>query len=560
MVSGTYHSNSGPIDALVNSTLDLATGIVTIQSTIGFNTMGEDGESSSGTLNGTYQTPNWDGRNSYEHLLDGSPDPNPPATASTQPAGVVIPAPRTKSWSEWGLEMFAGSKGDAFDQGVNVLSGFGDNVTFGISAKMRELHGMDYVDKDTWAYFAGDMAGNFMPGPSAIAKPGTALWKAYNKFDDLGDCASTFTKLVHGGCFVAGTQVTVSELPYSASRESTIWSETNWLNDEDSSFSPSPLYSGEKGPGDEGFGSEKFEARSVNLKSQASSLKPARQIPIEQVPLGARVPTKNPKPWEYDYNLPDPVQTDWAKISITMHRKDGGVVDAELIRPRSWIAKHSIMAGKHLLMNMEELQVHGSALVTSIEDCPEIADGEGSVVIAKFLTKEVNTIARVEIRRVDGQIEVLEGTTIHPIWSVDRNDWVQLSELQEGECLQAAEGFATVVSIAIVNTSVTVYNIEVHGEHVYQASEFGLLVHNACPHVDGGIASAHNVLQGATTFLKTGYRDMGKGRFLSADGLRQIRWGSHELNPLDMHIHFEHYDLPWDIGGKVIESTYTLIR
>jgi hypothetical protein len=67
-------------------------------------------------------------------------------------------------------------------------------------------------------------------------------------------------------------------------------------------------------------------------------------------------------------------------------------------------------------------------------------------------------------------------------------------------------------------------------------------------------------LQGATTFLKTGYRDMGKGRFLSADGLRQIRWGSHELNPLDMHIHFEHYDLPWDIGGKVIESTYTLIR
>jgi len=53
---------------------------------------------------------------------------------------------------------------------------------------------------------------------------------------------------------------------------------------------------------------------------------------------------------------------------------------------------------------------------------------------------------------------------------------------------------------------------------------------------------------------------MGKGRFLSADGLRQIRWGIHELNPLDMHIHFEHYDLPWDIGGKVIESTYTMIR
>jgi hypothetical protein len=93
----------------------------------------------------------------------------------------------------------------------------------------------------------------------AIAKPGTALWKAYNKFDDLGDCASTFTKLVHGGCFVAGTHVTVSELPFSASRESTLWSETDWISNNEYTFSPSPLYSGEKGPGDEGVGSEKFE-------------------------------------------------------------------------------------------------------------------------------------------------------------------------------------------------------------------------------------------------------------------------------------------------------------
>ena len=118
-------------------------------------------------------------------------------------------------------------------------------------------------------------------------------------------------------------------------------------------------------------------------------------------------------------------------------------------------------------------------MVTSIEDCPEIAHGEGSVVTAKILTREVNTIARIEILGVDGQIEVLEGTTIHPIWSVDRNDWIQLSELQEGERLQAADGFAMVVSVAIVNTSVPVYNIEVHGEHVYQVGELSTLVHNS---------------------------------------------------------------------------------
>jgi hypothetical protein len=152
------------------------------------------------------------------------------------------------------------------------------------------------------------------------------------------------------------------------------------------------------------------------------------------------------------------------------------------------------MAGKHLLMNMEELQVHGSALVTSIEDCPEIADGEGSVVTAKFLTREVNTIARVEILGVDGQVEVLEGTIIHPIWSVDRNDWVLLGELIEGETLSAANGVATVVSIALVNTNVAVYNIEVLGEHVYQVGELGLLVHNTCAGFNDAMTDALNWL------------------------------------------------------------------
>jgi hypothetical protein len=117
-------------------------------------------------------------------------------------------------------------------------------------------------------------------------------------------------------------------------------------------------------------------------------------------------------------------------------------------------------------------------LVTSIDDCPEIAGGEGSVVTATFKTREVHSIVRAEILEPDGSIEIIEGTTIHPIWSVDRNDWVPLEELTEGESLQAADGLATVISIAIVSTNVPVYNIEVHGEHVYQVGEFGLTVHN----------------------------------------------------------------------------------
>jgi hypothetical protein len=217
----------------------------------------------------------------------------------------------------------------------------------------------------------------------------------------------------------------------------------------------------------------------VNLKSQASSLKPAKQIPIEQVPLGARVPTKNPNRYEVDPQ-PEPNQATWAKLSITVERSDGGIVDAELIRPRAWIRSVGIQAGKLLPINIEELQVKGSATVTSIDDCPEIANGEGSVVTARFITREVHVVASVDIQGPDGSIETITGTPIHPIWSVARQEWIPLGELFEGETLQAANGIATVLSLALVNRSLPVYNVEVHGEHVYEVGYLGILVHNAC--------------------------------------------------------------------------------
>ncbi|MBX3423001.1 MAG: hypothetical protein KF752_15710 [Pirellulaceae bacterium] len=198
------------------------------------------------------------------------------------------------------------------------------------------------------------------------------------------------------------------------------------------------------------------------------------------MPLGARIPTQNPRPREYDDSLPEPDQAAWAKLSITMYRTDGGIVDAELLRPRGWIQQHGIHAGKLLPMNMEELQVHGSALVTALDDCPEIAAGEGSVVTARFCTREVHTVASVEILGTDGRIEIITGTTIHPIWSEDRNYWVPLGELEIGETLPSADGSVQVLSITIQNQPTAVYNIEVHGQHVYQVGALGLVVHNNC--------------------------------------------------------------------------------
>jgi len=103
------------------------------------------------------------------------------------------------------------------------------------------------------------------------------------------------------------------------------------------------------------------------------------QVPIESVPIGARVPTKNPNRFEVDPQ-PEPDQATWAKLSITVERSDGGIVDAEIIRPRSWILRNGIFAGRMLPFNLPELGVSGLALVSAIDDCPLIACGEGSVV------------------------------------------------------------------------------------------------------------------------------------------------------------------------------------
>ncbi|MFM8401967.1 MAG: hypothetical protein ACKOAH_29425 [Pirellula sp.] len=41
------------------------------------------------------------------------------------------------------------------------------------------------------------------------------------------------------------------------------------------------------------------------------------QVPIESVPIVARVPTKNPNRFEVDPQ-PEPDQATWAKLSITL--------------------------------------------------------------------------------------------------------------------------------------------------------------------------------------------------------------------------------------------------
>jgi len=45
------------------------------------------------------------------------------------------------------------------------------------------------------------------------------------------------------------------------------------------------------------------------------------------VPLGARVPTRNPTLWGFDDSLPDPEQATWAKISFSGKKVTGVILE-----------------------------------------------------------------------------------------------------------------------------------------------------------------------------------------------------------------------------------------
>ena len=63
------------------------------------------------------------------------------------------------------------------------------------------------------------------------------------------------------------------------------------------------------------------------------------------MPIGARVPTENPNRFEVDPQ-PEPDQATWEKLSITVERSDGGIVDAKIIRPRYWMLANGLCKGR----------------------------------------------------------------------------------------------------------------------------------------------------------------------------------------------------------------------
>jgi len=224
-----------------------------------------------------------------------------------------------------------------------------------------------------------------------------------------------------------------------------------------------------------------------------------------------------------DDSFAEPEQATWVTVSVRMTKRDGTVVKAEFLRPREWVARHKILPGAALPIAITELEVEGNAIVTAISPCPQIATGEGRVVTGRFVTREAGNLVRLAL---ENGTEI-RATDVHPVWSVDREEWVPAGELEPGELVDTIAGPVAVLSVERLESALDVYNIEVHGEHVFRVTADGVLVHNACalpilgrpPHGK----SQHNSAMVATalTWIRGGMSNVRTNQALS-DGVRTI--------------------------------------
>ncbi|MBX3422771.1 MAG: hypothetical protein KF752_14550 [Pirellulaceae bacterium] len=198
-------------------------------------------------------------------------------------------------------------------------------------------------------------------------------------------------------------------------------------------------------------------------------------VKIKDVPLGARVQTQNPNRYETQYDPANESFTRWKRISLEVRHANGSVVDAEILRSPQWIEQHHIQVGKMFSFDLTEINVDGRGLVRSINDAPDVLPGEGAVVTGRYATRAVNN--RVRVTLADGTS--ITGTANHPVWCVERDQWSGLGELEPGHNLQARHGAVEVATVEFLDDAAPVYNLEVAGEHVYEITELGILVHNA---------------------------------------------------------------------------------
>ena len=229
-------------------------------------------------------------------------------------------------------------------------------------------------------------------------------------------------------------------------------------------------------PGD-ALSSKIFGPESPILTKAAPAYSTVRLTPIEELQVGDRVRADSPTS-DLDLEFgPEVVSERWRKLSLLAPKRDGTTADVVLLRPLFWLNEQKAEVGGTVYISVPECGIDGHAKVLSIEPCPEIVPGEGRVITGTFRHQATSGISL----KVTGQSDPIRCTGNHPVWSETHQKFVRADSLQIAESLRTATGIAHVRDISLLPGLTPVFNLEIHGLHVYHVGTAGVLVHNGDP-------------------------------------------------------------------------------
>lgn len=200
--------------------------------------------------------------------------------------------------------------------------------------------------------------------------------------------------------------------------------------------------------------------------------------PIEQIRVGERVALAENPAEPFDDSLGNEVDpATWRQIELRLDGQSDQRFDVVLLRPTWWLDARLKNNDRQLTLSVPEVGLSGDMDVVAIKPCPTIEPVRGRVVIGTFAHQAPET---VEVH-LESLTEPIRSTPNHATWSHDRQRFVEAQDLQPGERVQGTKQLHRVVRIAHLSAPINVYNLEIHGQHVYQVSTLGVLVHNAGP-------------------------------------------------------------------------------
>jgi hypothetical protein len=156
---------------------------------------------------------------------------------------------------------------------------------------------------------------------------------------------------------------------------------------------------------------------------------------IEDVEVGQRTMGRNPLREQVDETIPDVDPETWRKLKLRMTKQTGKFLWIDLLRPLEWVEEVGAERGQTIFLDLAEFGAVGDAEVLELGPCPPIAAGPGNVVTGKFVHEADENSRLLELSFSDGSS--FHGVTDnHPVWSEDRNEYLPVGQLTEGERVQ----------------------------------------------------------------------------------------------------------------------------